>query len=89
MSSASMAYFLASEQKRAASTTSPSAFSTPKYSFESSSSASIIVGSKPSKQSRAKKAMKAIVRHAKEHHESVNAAYNAFYGAGLPRQKKC
>jgi hypothetical protein len=88
MSSASMAYFLAREKKRAASTRSPSAFSAPKSSFESSSTASIVADSKPSEQSRAKKALKAIARHAKEHHESVNAAFGAFYGAGLPQQRK-
>ena len=88
MSSASMAYLLASEKKRATATTSSPAFGATKSSFESSSTASIIADSKPSEQSRAKKAMKAIARHAKEHHESVNAAFSAFYGVGLPQQRK-
>ncbi|KAF2190621.1 hypothetical protein K469DRAFT_721525 [Zopfia rhizophila CBS 207.26] len=57
-----------------------SASSSTRPSFESARSTSSVDSAKP--ESNMNKAWKAVKKHAKEHHESVNAAYGAYYGAG-------
>jgi len=78
MSSASIAYLLAADQKRNSSS----------YTQLSSSSRSSTSSQQqphipqPAKQSALKRAAKKVVQHAKEHHASVQQAYEVYYGIG-------
>ncbi|KAF2813327.1 uncharacterized protein BDZ99DRAFT_460584 [Mytilinidion resinicola] len=66
---------------------SSQSMSSPKNSFDSASTTSLLSTSSSEKattsESSAKKIFKAVVQHAKEHHRSVNAAFDIYYGPGL------
>jgi hypothetical protein len=76
MSSVSAAYMLAADQKRRSSA------QTPKSSLESDRSA------EQRHAGSLKRAAKKVVQAAKEHHNSVNAAFDAYHGRGAYRNER-
>ncbi len=73
MSSVAAAYMLAAEQKRR------STFKTPSPSFESERSATYEPVPVAKESGSLKRAVKKIVKAAKDHHKSVNTAFDTYY----------
>jgi len=73
MSSVSAAYMVAADQKRRSSAQSP------KSSFESARSV------EQRRESALKKAARKVIKAAKDHHNSVNLAFESYYSPMTPK----